>query len=116
MVRKAWTVEDDLPNILWQRILKKNRPPFVKCPRQQASLGNVQSAVPQRSGKGSVGFAAPQQEEKPAERSVPPTVRRFPPDVSPASHAQVARLQATVDVMGGADGPEVRSLGGFEEG
>ena len=66
--------------------------------------------------EGSGKFAAPQQEDKPAERSVPPTVRRLPLNVSAASQAKAARLQAAVDAMGDDGGSEVKSLGGTEAG
>ena len=66
--------------------------------------------------EGSGKFAAPQPDDKSAERSVPPTVRRLPLNVCPASQAKVARLRAAVDARGDDGDSEVRSLGGTEAG
>ena len=89
-----------MQNAVWQTI----RPPSVRWPQERRP-----SAVPQRSGKG-VGKPPATVPKVKSQPTVLQAARRSPPDVSPAAHAKVARLQAAVDTMGDDDGPEVRTL------
>ena len=82
MVRKGWSVEDDLSKALWKRILMGPRPPSVRWPLQQ----KFRQEVPKRSQSAT--------SKPPAQVQRQSTLKANP------AQTKIGRIEAALKVLG----------------